>query len=106
MRIGDEQLVDEILVLDLRRRAAAPAALLRLVGIDRLRLGVAPVRQRYDDFLARDQILDTEIRLVLHDLGAAIVAECVADFLEFVANDLKQLVGVGQNTRKLFNFIQ
>ena len=35
MRIGDEQLVDEILVFDLGRRSPPPAATLRLVGADR-----------------------------------------------------------------------
>src|SRR5690606_10183988 len=59
--IGHEQFVDEVLVLDARRRFAAPAAPLRLIGGYRLRLRVAAVRQRNDHVLLLDQILDREI---------------------------------------------
>ena len=53
--VRDEQLVDEILVLDAGRRLAAPAAALRLIVGNRLRLGVAAVRQRHHHILGRNQ---------------------------------------------------
>ena len=49
VRVGDEQFLDEILVLHRGRRTAATAAALRAVLADRLRLGVAAVRERHDD---------------------------------------------------------
>ena len=104
VRIGDEQLVDEILVLDLGRGAAATAALLRPVVVDRLRLGITAVRQGHNDLRARDQVLDAEVAVVIHDLGAARVGEVVAHLGEFAADDFQQFVGVFQNIRKFFNF--
>ena len=44
---------------------AAAAAPLRLVVADRLRLGVAAVRQRDDDVLRRDQVFDRQVGLVV-----------------------------------------
>ena len=58
VRVGDEQLLDEIVFLGRRRLLAAAAALLRAVLGDRLRLHVAAVRQRDDHVLRRDQVLD------------------------------------------------
>jgi hypothetical protein len=61
VRVGDEQLLDEVLVLDRGRRLAATAATLRLVFADGLSLGIAPVRKGYDHVLRRDEILDREV---------------------------------------------
>ena len=79
VRVRHEQLVDEILVLDRRRGAAATAATLRAVLADGLRLRVAAVRQRHDDVLRRDQVFDREVGLVVLDARAARVAVLVAD---------------------------
>ena len=73
VRVRDEQLVDEVLVLDARGRAAAAAAALRVVRLGRLRFRVSGVRQRDDDGLLGDQVFHREIAVVLDDLGAALV---------------------------------
>src|SRR5690606_37939872 len=69
--IGDEQLVDEVFVLDLRGRPAAAAAALSLVNVYRLGLRIAAVRKRYHDFLGQDQVLETQVGMVLDDFRAA-----------------------------------
>ena len=61
VRVGDEQLVDEIVLLHRRRLLAAAAAPLRAVLGERLRLHVAGVRERDHHVLRRDQVLDREV---------------------------------------------
>ena len=56
MRVGNKQVVDEVFVFDLGRRAATTTTFLRLVDVDRLSLGIATVGQRDHDLLARNQI--------------------------------------------------
>ena len=106
MTVGDHELVDEVFILDLGCGASATTALLRLVDIDRLRLGVAAVRQRDDDVFLRNQIFDAEIRLVLNDLCAPLVAVVVPNLDELGLDDFKQHIRVCKNIRKRFNFIQ
>ena len=104
MGVCDEQVVDEVLVLDLGRRAAPSAALLRLVDVDRLRLGITPVRQRHDDLLLGDQVLVTEVGMIVDDFGAALVTKSVAHLGQFVPDDLEEQFRIRQNIRKSFNF--
>ena len=100
MRVGDEQIVDKVLVFDLGCGTSAATAFLRLVDIDRLCLGVAAVRQRDDDLLARDQIFNAEIAVILNDFGAALIAKCLSDFCKLIPNNLQQRIRVRKNTRK------
>ena len=72
--VRDEELVDEVLVLDGRRHLALAAAPLGFVVGDRLRLRIARVRQRDDEVLALDQVLDRDVGLVGDDLRAPGVA--------------------------------
>ena len=57
MRVGDEQVLDEVAFLGLGALDAAPAAALRTVGVDRQPLDVALVADRDDDVFLRDQRL-------------------------------------------------
>ena len=79
MRRGDEQLRDEVFVLGRRAGDAAAAALLRAVRGHRVALDVAAVRDGDDHVLFGDQLLDGDLALVVDDLGAALVAELLAD---------------------------
>ena len=94
--VGHEQLLDEILFLHAGGGFPAPTAPLRLVGVQRLRLGVPAVRERDDPVFLRDQVLQRQVDLRLDDLGPPFVAELVANFLEFVANHRQQLGGICQ----------
>ena len=62
------------------------------------------MRQGDHDILLGDQVLDLQVRVVRHDLRTPLVAVAGADIVEFIANNLQQLVRIGKNLRKLFNF--
>ncbi len=104
MRVRDEQLVDEVLTLDLGSGAPAPAPTLRLIAVKALRFGIAAVRDRHDDILFRDQILNRQFVLELDDLGAPVVAVAFTHLRELAANHGHQLVGVREDLSKFFNF--
>ena len=101
VRVGDEQVVDEIVFLDLRRLLAAAAAPLRAVVGERLRLDVAGMRQRHHHVGRRDEILDAEVLRVQDDLGTALVAELRADRGEFLADDLGDALGARQDVHQV-----
>ena len=91
-RVRDEELVDEVLVLDGRRHLALAAAPLGLVVGDRLRLRVARMRQRDDEVLALDQVLDRDVGLVGDDLRAPRVAVGFLHRRELAADHREQPV--------------
>ena len=101
VRVGDEQLVDEILVLDRRRLLAAPAAPLGAVIGQRLGLDVAAVRERHHHVLRRDEVFDTEFLRVQHDFGTALVAELVADGRQFADDDFGDALRTGQDVEQV-----
>src|SRR6185312_13808195 len=79
VRRGDEELRHEVFVLGRRAGDAAPAALLRAVGRDRVALDVAAVADGDHHVLVGDQLLDGDLAFVVDDLGAALVGELGAD---------------------------
>ena len=89
VRVRHKQLLDEILILHGGRRLAAAAAALGLILGDRLRLGVAGMRERDHHILRLDQILGREIEMIAIDLGAARIAIGLADLDELVAHHLR-----------------
>src|SRR6267143_4947430 len=74
VRRRDEQVLDPVVVLGVGGRDAAAAAALPPVRRDREALDVAGVGHGDDHVLFGDQILDRELPLVGHDLGATLVA--------------------------------
>src|SRR6056297_2804816 len=104
--VGDEQVVDEVLVLHARGRPPLAAPALRLIRIQRLRLGIAAVRQRHHHVLLGNEVFDGQVGVVLHDLGATLVAELVAHRLELLADQGQEPVRIGQDKRILSNFIE
>ncbi len=101
MGVGHEQLVDEILVLDAGGGLAAAAAALCLIVRDRLRLGIAAMRQRDNHVLGGNQIFGGQVLVIDEDLGTALVAERIADELQLHAYHLEQPLGTGQNIRQV-----
>ena len=89
MRVGDEELVDPVVFLRLRRLLAAAAALLRAVLGQRLALDVAGVRERHDHVGRRDEVLGAEVERVVLDRAAPRadlgLAELLLDRGELVA---------------------
>ena len=72
--VRHQQALDEILVAHLGRRPAPPASALRLIGVQRLRLGVALVGNGRHQVFLGDQVLHGEILLGGDDLRAPLVA--------------------------------
>ena len=91
MRVGDEELLDPVVFLVLRRLLAAAAAPLRPVLREHLALDVAGVRERDDDVGRRDQVLGLEVGGVLLDRAAPGADLGLAELLlqrgELVADD-------------------
>ena len=82
VRGGDEQVVDVVLVLDLRPAQALAAPPLRTVGGDREALDVATGRDGDDHLLVGDEVLDVDLALGGDDLRAPLVAEALPDVEE------------------------
>ena len=87
MRAADIQATDEILVLETRTGLAATTATLPLVQRHRGALHIAGVRDGHHDIFFGDQVLDTELAFVAHDLGLAHVTECLGDFHQLSLQD-------------------
>ena len=98
-------MIDEILVLDRRRLLAAPAALLGTVVGQRLGLDVAAMRQGHHHVLRRDQILDTEFLRMQDDLGLALIAVLLVDFIELGDDDRRDALGLGQNVEQVDDLV-
>ena len=88
MGVGNEQLVDEILVFHPCRRFTAPAATLGIVDIERLALGIAFVREGHHHILFGDQVFHRQVELVFEDPGTAFVTVLFLDLGELIANHL------------------
>src|SRR5581483_2935024 len=85
MRVRDEQLLDEVLVLHRCRGLATAAAPLSLIFGERLTLCVSGVGERYDDVLRLDQILGREVEMIAIDLCAALVTVRFANLDQLIA---------------------
>ena len=57
------------------------------------------MRQRHHHLFLRNQVFVTEIGMILDDLGAARVAEGIANLDQFTANDVEQQFRVCQDIR-------
>ena len=79
MGIGDEQAFDEILLLGGGGRLALAATALGTVFAEGLGLCIALVRQRHDDVLLGDEVLQGEVKPVDEDLGTPFVTELLLD---------------------------
>ena len=101
MRVGDEQAVDEVLVLHRGRLLAAPSTALGAVVGERLTLEVAGVRQGHDHVFGRDQVLDVDLGGVHHQLGATRVAELVTHRAELVDDDRGDALGAGEDVEQV-----
>ena len=105
VRVGDEQLVDPVVVLGLCRLLATAAALLRPVLGQRLALDVAGVAERDDHVGGRDQVLGAEFLHVVLDLAAARaqlgLAELQLHGAELFRDDEGHALGFGQDVEQV-----
>ena len=87
VRRGDEEVLDDVVLLEAGTLHTLAAALLRSVEIGLGALGVAGLGDRDDDVLAGDQILVVDVAVGRDDPGTTVVAVLLDDFLELVTND-------------------
>ena len=87
---GDEEVFDEILGARAHADAAFAAARLAAIGIDGGALQVAAVRDGDGDVFHCDQVFETDLAGVFDDLGAALVAEILLDFLELLDDEVAE----------------
>ena len=71
MSVARKEALDEVVVVRSYRDFALAAAFLLLVLLARHALDVASMRDSYDHIFVRDEILDVDIVVVVHDLGDA-----------------------------------
>ncbi|ABA48200.1 val start codon [Burkholderia pseudomallei 1710b] len=101
VRVRDEQRLDPVVFLHLRRLLAAAAALLRAVLGQRLRLHVARVRHRDHHVLRRDQVFGVQLGRVQLDLRAARIAELRLHLRQFVADQRRDPLGPRENVEQI-----
>ena len=101
MRRADEQVLDEVAVLDVHAADAAAAAVLLAVGVERQRLDVAGAGDRDHHLLVGDQVLDVDLALGVDDLGAALVAEALADLEQLLLDDREDAQLVAEDRAQL-----
>ncbi len=105
VRVGDEELVDPVVLLGLRGLLAAPAALLCAVLGQRLALDVAGMAERDDHIGRRDQVLGAELLHVVLDHAAPRAepgqAVLLAQRDQFVADDRRHALGAGEDVEQV-----
>ena len=101
MGIGDQQVLDKILILDGGGRTAAPAATLGLVVFQRLGLGITVMGNRHHPLFRGDQVFGGQVQLRRDNLGTARIIVFTVDRFQFVADNRHQAVGIGQDVQVL-----
>ena len=101
MGVGDQQVLDKILVFNAQRRLAHAAAALHLILGQRLGFRVTAVREGHHAILGGDQVLGGEVFLRVANFRAPRVAELLGDLGQFLANHLQQALGVGEDIEQI-----
>ena len=94
-------MLDEILGARPHADAALAAARLPAIGIDRGALEVSAARDRHRHVFHRDQVFERDLAGVFDDLGAALVAELLLDFLQFLDDHVAQHLLGAENLQVL-----
>ena len=103
MGVGHKQGFDEVFVFGGGGLLAATAAPLGLVVGGGLGFDVAAVGEGNHHFARRNQVFVGDVAAERVDFAAARVAEVGFDFDEFVADDLGDALGLGQNIQEIDN---
>ena len=90
MRGRDDQMLDHVLGARGHADAAFAAARLAAVGIDRGALQITAARHRDRDVFHLYQVFEPDFAGILDDLGAALVAEFLLDFFQFLDDHAAQ----------------
>ena len=99
-------MLDKILVLDLGRGLAAAASTLRGIRLQRLRLGIAEMRDGHHHVFLADQVLDRQVGMIDDDFSAARIFEFFFDFLEFTPDFLFQAFVSIENVEQVLDLFE
>ena len=106
MRRGNEEILDEVVVLEAHAADALAAALLRAVGGNRQPLHVGGMGEGDDHVLFCDEVLNIEVLCCMGiDLRAPLVAVLVSDHMELVLDDTQDLLLVGKEVLVVGNHL-
>ena len=97
MCIHHANLLGVVLLAQALAGYALAAAVLRVIGGFGQALDIAKVRQRNHHIVAGDQILHVDLTLDGADLGAAVIAELIANLSQLILNNGQQQVLVRQD---------
>ena len=101
--MDNRHLLHKVLVLGGHADNALAALVLRGVGVRRLTLDVARVREGNHAVVLFNQVFQQNVVLCRHDIGAACVGIFAADFGDFGFDNLFDLAHIGKNLAILFN---
>src|SRR5690606_15926958 len=104
--VGDQQVLDVVLVLHPGGRLALAAATLGLVGGQRLALGVAAVGNGHHALFLGNQVGGGQVGVGRGDLGAAGIAVLGANLLQLLVDDFHQALGIGQDADQLADLVE
>src|SRR3989344_4505136 len=99
--VGDQQVLDVVLILHAGGRLALTTATLRLVGMQRLALGITTVGNGDHTLFFGDQVSQAQIQTVVENLGTARIAELGFDRFQFFADHFHQTRGAGEDADQL-----
>src|SRR5699024_2394405 len=94
---ANEEVLDDVILLQLRATHALAAALLCLVGINLGALGVASSGDRDNYILAGDQVFVGDVAGCSNNLSAAFIAILFDDFLQLIMHDRTLTLGPRQD---------
>ena len=106
MAVCDQQMFDEIFILHGGCCPTPATSPLSLIGIKWLRFGVTLMRDRDHQIFFRDKVFDRQVFLSTEDLAATIVAVCLTNFGEFLAQHLLQALARTENILKTSDLIE
>ena len=95
-RVHDE-LRDKVLLARLHAHASRAAAPLLAIDRDRRALQVALVAHRHRNLLVGDQVFELDLRALVHNLGAPLVAVLLANLFKLLHDHRAQLLFAAQD---------
>ena len=101
---GDQQVLDEVLILDCSGGFTHATAALGLVIRQRLGLGIAPVRNGHHAVFFGDQVFHRQVVLGGGNFGASLIAVFSDDLFQFLAYYQLEALGITQNIKKICDF--
>ena len=105
MGLGDEQVLNEIVIFGGGRLLATAAALLRAIIGDGLVLDVTGMRHRHHNIFIDDQVLDRHFLPVRDNFRTTLVAKLRLDLFQFGDDDGGNATRLRENVEQIGNLV-